>query len=62
MDSAELIRLALRAGAVHEIRGMKSYAGRRASSDRVFIRCFRAELKCYRPTFERFQLSIRLNM
>jgi hypothetical protein len=55
---AELIRLTLQAGAVHEICAMKSYAGRRASSDRVFIRCFR-ELKCYRPTFER-HLSCRL--
>jgi hypothetical protein len=60
VDSAELIWLMLQAGAVHEICGMKSYAGRRASSGRVFIQ-FR-ELKCYRPTFERFELSIRLNM
>jgi hypothetical protein len=60
VDPAELIRLTSQAGAVHEIRGMKSCAGRRASSDRVFIQ-FR-ELKCYRPTFERFELSIRLNM
>ena len=37
MDSAELIWLALQAGAVHEICGMKSCAGRRASSDRAFV-------------------------
>jgi hypothetical protein len=61
VDLAELIWLTLQAGAVNGICGMKSYAGSRASSDRVFIQCFR-ELKCYRPPFERFELSIRLNM